>query len=422
MNEKKRVALSIFGFVVVGALFIVAGIYGIDRMEVQASNVSVSATALSEATPESVGLDGNRLSQIDRVVEEYLDEGAFPGAVIGVIRDGKMVYKKSYGHRQVAGAKQPMTLDTRFDLASLTKPVAVATSVMQLVEQGKICLGDRVDKYIPKFRGWAATETPKDTVQIRVVDLLTHTSGLPPYVSPSKILAENPEAKLPNPDVVISYITRCDRWAVARTKCIYSCLNYIVLGRIVEVVTGESIDKYAEENIFEPLGMSNTRYLPDAQYAAMCAPTEKSGKAPGIVNDPLSHDGMGGVSGNAGLFSTLDDLAIYVSMLLDRGSWQGVDILSPRGVNAILTRPMGYETFGRTIGWENYAACSQTGGDLFTPAAIGHTGATGTSIVIDPELDMAVIILTNYVHSSSKRTLLDFRSKISTVVAASVRW
>lgn len=422
MNEKKRVALSIFGFILVGALFVVAGIYGIDRMEVQASDVSVSATALSKATPESVGLDGNRLARIDKVVEEYLNEGAFPGAVIGVIRDGKMVYKKSYGHRQTVGAEHPMTLDTRFDLASLTKPVAVATSVMQLVEQGKICLGDRVDKYIPSFRGWAATETPKDTVQIRVIDLLTHTSGLPPYVSPSKILTENPEAQLPNPNVVLSYITRCDRWAVARTKTIYSCLNYIVLGRIVEVVSGESIDKYAQANIFEPLGMNNTRYLPDAQYAAMCAPTDKSGKALGIVNDPLSRDGMGGVSGNAGLFSTLDDLAIYVSMLLDKGSWQGVEILSPRGVNAVFTRPLGYEKFGRTIGWENYATCSQTGGDLFTPAAIGHTGATGTSIVIDPELDIAVIILTNYVHSSSKRTLLDFRSKISTVVAASIRW
>lgn len=421
MNEKKRVSLSIVGFVLVAVVFVVAGVFGFRRVEAQATELSVSTAALSEATPESVGLDGDRLKQIDMVVEEYMADGTFPGAVVGVIRDGKMVYRKCYGYRQNVGNREPMTFDTRFDLASLTKPVAVATSVMQLVEQGKICLGDRVDKYIPNFRGWASEEV-RDTVHIRVVDLLTHSSGLPPYVSPKKILEANPEAQLPDPDVVLSHIARCDRWAVARTKCIYSCLNYIVLGRIVEVVSGKPINKYTEENIFEPLQMSNTRYLPDAKYAQLCAPTEKSGKGAGIVNDPLSRDGMGGVSGNAGLFSTLDDLSIYVAMLLEKGSWQGVDILSPRGVNAIMTRPLGYEKFGRTIGWENFAICSQTGGDLFTSSTIGHTGATGTSIVIDLELDIAVIVLTNYVHSGKKRTLLDFRSKLSTVVAASVRW
>ena len=433
MNERKRASLAIVGFAAVALAFVIMGLYGFGRMggEAYASNLDVASSQLEVATPESVGLDSRRLAMVDSVVEEYLNNGTFPGAVVGVVRNGKIVYRKSFGYRQVVGDRVAMTLDTRFDLASLTKPVAVATSVMQLVERGKITLGDRVDKYIPGFRGWAEPKedgtkpTKSDTVHIRIADLLTHTSGLPPYASPKSIMAANPDAQLPNADDVIAHIAKCDRWAVARTKRIYSCLNYITLARIVEVVTGLRIDAYAQANIFEPLKMSNTCYTPSADYAKECAPTEKRKEGDcycGVVHDPLAREGMGMVSGNAGLFSTLDDLSVYAAMLLNGGSWNGAEILSKRATEAILSRPLGYEQFDRTIGWENFAACSQTGGDLFSSRTIGHTGATGTSIVIDPELNIAVIVLTNYVHSTSKRTLLDFRSKISTVVAASVRW
>lgn len=434
MNERKRVSLAIVGFAAVAVAFVVLGLYGFGRIsgEAFASSLDVENSQLDVATPESVGLDSRRLAVVDSVVEEYIREGAFPGAVVGVVRDGKIVYRKSFGYREVVGDSVAMTLDTRFDLASLTKPVAVATSVMQLVERGKITLGDRVDKYIPGFRGWAEPKddeaskpTQADTVHIRIADLLTHTSGLPPYVMPKGIVAANPDAKLPNAEDVIGYVASCDRWAVARTKRIYSCLNYITLAHIVELVTGERIDSYAQENIFEPLKMTNTCYLPSAEYAAECAPTQKGRDGVcyrGVVHDPLAREGMGGVSGNAGLFSTLDDLMTYAAMLLNGGSLNGAEILSKRGVEVMMSRPRGYEKFDRTLGWENFATCSQTGGDLFSGRTIGHTGATGTSIVIDPELNIAVIVLTNYVHSSTKSTLLDFRSKLSTVVAASVRW
>lgn len=433
MNENKRVSLAVFGFVVVAVVFAVLGIYGFDRIsaEAYASDVEVAGSQLEVATAESVGLDSRRLSRIDSVVNDYLREGAFPGAVVGVLRDGKVVYRKSFGYRETLGNRVAMTVDTRFDLASLTKPIAVATSVMQLVERGKISLGDRVDKYIPGFRGWAvakdggAKPTKADTVYIRIADLLTHTSGLPPYVMPKSIVAANPDVKLPDADAVIRYIATCDRRAVARTERIYSCLNYITLAHIVELVSGETINEYAAHNIFEPLEMTRTCYLPTAEYALQCAPTGKSSDGEcyrGVVHDPLAREGMGGVSGNAGLFSTLDDLMVYAAMLLNGGSLNGAEILSKLSVDAIMSRPLGYEEFDRTLGWENFAACSQTGGDLFSRRTIGHTGATGTSIVIDPELNIAVIVLTNYVHSTTKRTLLDFRSKISTVVAASVRW
>ncbi len=424
MNEKVRVRLSIFVWVAVAAGFIYAGAYVFSREnnKVKAPKEEVTATLLPMAIPDSVGMDSRRLALIDDLVEEYIDKGAFPGAVVGVVRDGKIVYRKSFGMRQVIGGQEPMTLDTRFDLASLTKPVVVATSIMQLVECGEITLGDRVDKYIPGFRGWASDESPRDTVAIRIADLMTHTSGLPAYVAPKRLRAAYPDVEFPNRDAVIDYISTCDRIATARTKYLYSCLNYITLAHIVEQVTGESIDKYAEENIFRPLGMQNTCYLPSDDYAEGAAPTAVvAGELlRGVVHDPLAREGMGGVSGNAGLFSTLDDLMLYSAMLLNQGTINGVEILSPQSTVAIMSRPRGYETFNRTLGWEHFAACSQTGGDLLSRSTIGHTGATGTSIVIDPELNIAIILLTNRAHISDERFPLEMRSKLATIVGSAV--
>lgn len=425
MKENRRVALSIFLWVALAVGFVYVGAYAF-------SNISMSACAqeftsndkvLPMASPESVDMDSRRLTRIDSIVEEYIAEGAIPGAVVGVMRHGKVVYRKAFGKRQVVDGDEDMTLETRFDLASLTKPVAVATSVMQLVERGQITLGDRVDRYIPKFRGWATKESPQDSVNIRIADLLTHTSGLPAYVAPKRLQMTYPYAQFPCRDSVIHYIATCDRVATARTKRVYSCLNYITLAYIVEQVTGKRIDEYAEQNVFKPLGMHNTCYLPNEEYAKHTAPTSVEGGVllRGVVNDPLARIGMGGVSGNAGLFSTLDDLMIYTYMLLNKGKCGDAEILSPRATEAIMSRPRGYERFNRTIGWEHYDTCSQTGGDLLSGSTIGHTGATGTSIVIDPENDLVIIMLTNRAHITDKRFPLEFRSKIATVVGAALR-
>ena len=424
MKDNKRVALSIFLWITIAAGFIYVGAYAFSGMPmgVRAQDLA-SGRMLPMASPESVDMDSRRLARIDSIVEEYIAQEAIPGAVVGVMRHGKVVYRKAFGKRQMVAGDEDMTLDTRFDLASLTKPVAVATSIMQLVERGEITLGDRVDKYIPKFRGWATKESPRDTVNIRIADLLTHTSGLPAYVAPKRLQMTYPYAQFPCRDSVIHYISTCDRVATARTTRVYSCLNYITLAYIVEQVTGKRIDAYAEANIFKPLGMHNTCYLPNEEYSALVAPTTSdSGEVlRGVVHDPLARIGMGGVSGNAGLFSTLDDLMIYTYMLLNRGKCDDAEILSPRATEAIMTRPRGYEQFNRTIGWEHYDTCSQTGGDLLSASTIGHTGATGTSIVIDPENDLVIIMLTNRAHLTDKRFPLDFRSKIATVVGASLR-
>jgi CubicO group peptidase (beta-lactamase class C family) len=425
MKENRRVALSIFLWVALAVGFIYVGAYAFSNisMSVCAQELAYNDKVLPMASPESVDMDSRRLARIDSIVEEYIAEGAIPGAVVGVMRHGKVVYRKAFGKRQVVDGDEDMTLDTRFDLASLTKPIAVATSVMQLVERGEITLGDRVDRYIPKFRGWATKESPQDSVNIRIADLLTHTSGLPAYVAPKRLQMTYPYAQFPCRDSVIHYIATCDRVATARTKRVYSCLNYITLAYIVEQVTGKRIDEYAEQNVFKPLGMHNTCYLPNEEYAKHTAPTSVEGGVllRGVVNDPLARVGMGGVSGNAGLFSTLDDLMIYSYMLLNRGKCGDAEILSPRAAEAIMSRPRGYEKFNRTIGWEHFDTCSQTGGDLLSGSTIGHTGATGTSIVIDPENDLVVIMLTNRVHLTDKRFPLDFRSKIATIVGASLR-
>ena len=416
--------MSIFLWIVVAVGFIFAGAYAFSRMPMEATahDLAHYEQLLSVASPESVDMDSRRLARIDTIVERYIAEEAIPGAVVGVMRHGKVVYRKAFGKRQVVAADEDMTLDTRFDLASLTKPVAVATSVMQLVERGDITLGDRVDKYIPKFRGWATKESPRDTINIRIADLLTHTSGLPAYVSLKRLKTTYPKAEFPCRDSVIHYIASCDRVTTARTAKLYSCLNYITLAYIVEQVTGMPIDEYAETNIFKPLGMYNTCYMPSEEYSALVAPTMSEGGATlrGAVHDPLAREGMGGVSGNAGLFSTLDDLMIYASMLLNDGAWGGVEILAPRTARAMMMRPRGYEAFNRTLGWEHYDTCSQTGGDLLSTSTIGHTGATGTSIVIDPENDLIIVMLTNRAHITKERFPLEFRSKIATVVGAAL--
>lgn len=425
MKENRRVALSIFLWVALAVGFVYVGAYAFSNisMSVCAQEPARNDKVLPMASPESVDMDSRRLVRIDSIVEEYISEGAIPGAVVGVMRHGKVVYRKAFGKRQMVAGDEDMTLETGFDLASLTKPVAVATSVMQLVERGQITLGDRVDRYIPKFRGWATKESPRDTVSIRIADLLTHTSGLPAYVSPKRLQMTYPYAQFPCRDSVIHYISTCDRVATARTTKVYSCLNYITLAYIVEQVTGKRIDEYAEANVFEPLGMHDTCYLPSEEYAKQVAPTSMEGDKllRGVVNDPLARIGMGGVSGNAGLFSTLDDLMIYTYMLLNKGKCGDAEILSPRAAEAIMSRPRGYERFNRTIGWEHYDTCSQTGGDLLSGSTIGHTGATGTSIVIDPENDLVIIMLTNRAHITDKRFPLDFRSKIATVVGAALR-
>lgn len=429
MNEKLRVRLSIFVWVAIAVAVVACAVYVVGRGDITPPEkpaeqpAEEQPTQLVYADPAEVGLDAERLERIDAVVERYLERELVPGAVVGVMRHDKVVYSKAFGSREVVDRVVPMTLDTRFDLASMTKPIATATAIMQLVERGTIRLNERVDNYISNFEGWVDEENKRDTTHIRILDLLTHNSGLPAYATAKQIMKQHPDVELPNRDTVVEYIAHLPRLSKPRTECRYSCLNYVVLSEIVERATGVAFDSYVEENILVPLSMTNSCFTPDKEYAEHCAPTTPDGSGEmlrGVVHDPLAREALGGVSGNAGLFSTLDDILKFSAMILNSGKWGGAELLSPRSVEVLLNEPRGFEEWDRTVGWESFRGYSSTAGDLLSPSAIGHTGATGTSIIIDPELDLAIVILTNKVHRTTSEHIVELRSRVATLVGAAI--
>ncbi|NTV81017.1 MAG: beta-lactamase family protein [Candidatus Aminicenantes bacterium] len=343
----------------------------------------------------------------------------FPGAVLLVARKGKVVYRKAFGVSQTVPGPRPLTADMIFDLASVTKPVATATAVMILVERGEIRLWDRVDVYVPEFTPWYG-EKGLAGEPVRLYHLLTHTSGLPPYTD-----AKEAAKKLGDPCSTADLarlIAELPKESPAGTTFVYSCLNYITLAHIVQKVTGQSLADLTAETIFKPLGMAKTFYRPPESSWGECVPTEVLDGLPlrGVVHDPLARL-QGGVSGNAGLFSTADDLALFAQMLLNGGEANGVRVLSPLTVRRMTEIYPKVGESGRGLGWDLDTDYSTVRGDLFGPASYGHSGYTGTSIWIDPETRTAVVLLTNRVHPDDKGDIIALRSKVANVVAAAVR-
>ncbi|MGC2646694.1 MAG: serine hydrolase domain-containing protein, partial [Candidatus Sulfotelmatobacter sp.] len=337
-----------------------------------------------------------RLSSVDAVIEQAIHDGNIPGAVLLVGHNGHVIYRKAYGNRALEPRREPMTLDTIFDLASLTKVIATTTAVMQLVEQGKVRLNDPVAKYLPEF-----AQNGKDDVTIR--QLLTHYSGLAPDL----------DLKTPWEGKDTAY-----RMAFAETpqdppgsRFSYSDINFIMLGALVERVSGESLDEYCERHIFLPLKMMHTRFLPPAAWRAKIAPTqydENEHMLRGVVHDPTARR-MGGVAGHAGLFSTADDLAKFAQTLLNGGG----GILSPLSVEK-MTQPEQPPSAPvlRGFGWDIDSPFSSNRGDLLPIGSYGHTGFTGTSIWIDPTTQTYIILLTNAVHPRGKGNAIALRSEV----------
>ncbi|MFV0392336.1 MAG: serine hydrolase [Paludibacteraceae bacterium] len=377
-----------------------------------------NAQSLPKSTPEEVGMSSTHLRYVDEVIEKAMTDKEIPGAVLGIVRDGKMAYLKAYGLKEVYPNTVKMDVSTIFDLASLTKPIATATSAMILIERGRLRLQDKVNLFIPEFQGW---KTPDGkTTDIRIIDLLTHTSGLPAY-APVETLQKQFGA--PSPDGLIHYISTCHRDFEPKTNMQYSCLNYITLQRIIELITKENLRDFAKKNIFDVLGMKSTDYQPKGELLARVAPTEKQKDDTilrGTVHDPLARVMNGGVSGNAGLFSDVNDLAVFVAALQHNGEWNKKRILSPLGVKAMRSVPRDVAQFGRTLGWDIFSPYASNTGDLLSPNTYGHTGYTGTSIVIDPDNDIAVILLTNRVHPNDAGSAVRLRSLVSNAVAASI--
>lgn len=355
-------------------------------------------------------IDKQRLHYADKAILESIKNKEIPGAVLAVVHYDKIVYLKAYGNKQNDPVAEKMKTNTIFDLASLTKVVSTATSVMILAERGKIRLEDPVSMYLPEFKD-----------EIKIKHLLTHTSGLPSY-APVKLL-ENKQVD--QPDVLIQHIAAVKRNSSPGEGFIYSCLNYITLQLIVEKVSGQNLRDFARGNIYEVLGMKNTDYTPAVKKHKMIAPTEKQADNQillGTVHDPIARVLKNGISGNAGLFSDAKDLALFSAMMLNNGTLKGKRVLSPLTVKAMTTVPCEFSTYGRTFGWDMYSSYASNQGDLLGPNTYGHTGYTGTSIVIDPDNQIAIILLTNRVHPEDKGSVTRLRALVANAVAGAVRF
>ncbi|MFV0388256.1 MAG: exo-beta-N-acetylmuramidase NamZ domain-containing protein [Pyrinomonadaceae bacterium] len=405
-------------------------------------SVSTVAQRLPFASPESVQMSSAKLRQIDTLVEKSLAEKMFPGAVVLVGRKGKVVFKKAYGNRSLVPTVEKMTPDTVFDLASLTKIVSTATSVMELIERGKVRLNDRIERYIPEIED---PEARKVTVQ----ELLTHISGYRPdfdlgikWQGRAGLINALKSEKLINP---------------RGTKFVYSDINYEILGEIIERVTridqadillARSNDLRMPETQFYRFDPNNLRFEnqtlwdPTEQTAESIrkiAPTEyfrgqqsylgesytgsteqADSVLRGLVHDPTSFR-MEGVAGHAGVFSDADDLARFCQMILNGGILNGYRVMSDATV-ALMTKPFVVSDAGETrgLGWDIDTGFSSNRGELYPLGSFGHTGFTGTSFWIDPVSQTYVVFLSNRVHPDGKGSVGDVRGAIATVVASSV--
>jgi len=364
------------------------------------------------------GVDVARLDTIPALVEQAIADKKLPGAVVLVGRGDRIVYEKAIGHRAVVPAPEAMTLDTIFDLASLTKVVATTTSVMKLVEDGRVRLNERVSDYVPGFE-----QHNKNNITIR--HLMTHTSGLRPDVDLADAWTGS--------DTAIQLATNEIPTAPPGERFVYSDINYFLLGDIVRRVSGLPLNEFARKNIFEPLGMKDTMFLPPASLEARVAPTEKCTpygwpcEGPdlkmlrGVVHDPTARR-MGGVAGHAGLFSTAADLATFCQMLLNGGSHKGVRILSPLTVAKMTTPASGPgDPNVRGLGWDIDSSFSSNRGELLPIGSFGHTGFTGTSLWIDPVTKTFVVFLSNRVHPDGKGDVTPLRARVATVAASAIQ-
>jgi len=348
-------------------------------------------------------IDTEKLKQIDKVVTEEIDKGGFPGAVVLVGQNDDILYHKAFGNEVIEPFKEPMTKDTMFDMASITKPVGTATSIMILLDRGKIDLDDKVGKYLPEF-------AVKGKEDVRLKHLLTHTSGLPAYTNADAIKKEHGERC---PDKVIEKICSFQALNEPGETLRYSCLGFITLGKIIHVVTGKTVDQFAAENIFQPLKMEHTAYNPPAKWKKDIAATQifDDQLLRGFVHDPLAQLNAG-ISGNAGLFTNAHDLSIYCRMVLNGGAYHGVKILSPEKVK-LLTQPQMKD---RAYGFDVRSSYSWIKGEFATEKSFCHSGYTGTSVVCDPINKVYLIILTNRAHPRDKGNVKPVRTKLANII------
>ncbi len=349
-----------------------------------------------------------QIAGLDEVVEKAIQDGQIPGAVLLVGRNSHTLHYKAYGNRSLVPKQEAMTLDTVFDAASLTKVIATTSSIMKLFQQGKIRLNDKVTVYLPEFQGG------KSDITIR--NLMTHFSGLRPDLDLKPVWSGY---ELGVKKALIDKPT-----SPPGEKFVYSDINYILLGEIVRRISGRRIDVYAREEVFLPLGMTESMFNPPSSLRPRIAPTElypgDTGPLRGVVHDETTKY-MGGVAGHAGLFTTALDLQKFAEMMIHQGEYKGVKLFSPLAIRKF-TEPQTPpdQAILRGLGWDMDSPYSSNRGELYPIGSFGHTGFTGTSIWIDPTTQSYVIFLSNSVHPHRRPAASALRARIATIVAASL--
>jgi len=402
----RRPFIAGIGVITFSRLLILVGIAAAWSISGGASvTLADSPNRLPRQTPAEVGLAADSLSGIDELINQGIAEGKLPGAVVMIGHQGSIVFHQAYGQRQSQPEPLPMEPDTVFDLASLTKPIATATSIMRLIEAGEIGLDEPVGQHLPPFAA-----NGKEAVTVS--QLLLHVGGL----IPDNAMADYQDG----PQRSIENFLKVGLNYPPGTNFRYSDVGFQVLGELIRAKTGSDVAQYSQQHLFQPLGMTETTFLPDEPLRQRSATTQqREGRwMIGEVHDPRAY-AMGGVAGHAGLFSTADDLAVYAQMMLNEGRLGEVSILAAetvRQMTADYEVPRGI----RGLGWDKQSGYSSNRGKTMTSRAFGHGGFTGTAIWIDPGLDLFVIFLSNRVHPDGKGAVNPLAGAVGTVAADAV--
>lgn len=427
----------------------------------------VSAVRCGVTHKRAGSFQTERMELVDSVINRAIDEDDFPGAVLCVVQRaddnesmGDILYLKAYGNRQVCSGRDmssgemipdtiPMTTDAIFDLASVSKCVGTTLSFMRVVENGWVRLSDNVSRYIPGFKAWESTPEKKgeriERENITISHLLTHTSGLPAAINPPSWMKRYEQYGDPMTmnlrDSLTTYLAN-DAARMSRPGEVmrYSCLNFITVQSIIERVSNKRLDHFAHDEVFGPLGLHNTWYNaiddPKRPYAADApiVPTEVLGDGTllcGEVHDPTARVVNRGVSGNAGLFSSAEDLAVVASMLLNGGvvrlpkdgfagkvgATRRVRLFSESTVDTFFRVPEAFAEHGRALGWDVSSPYSGSFGELYAPYSIAnHTGYTGTSMAMYPDDGVAIILLINRVHPYDDGAVARTRATVSNII------
>ncbi|MEO1022833.1 MAG: glycoside hydrolase family 3 N-terminal domain-containing protein [Bacteroidota bacterium] len=346
--------------------------------------ITIEQQQLRPGHPEDVGVNSSKLFEIDRTIEQAIRDSVFPGATVGVIKDGVLIYEKAFGYYDY-DKRFRVREQSLYDLASVTKVLGTTTLIMRLIDQKKLSLDDRISIYLPAF------DIPEKK-DITIRDLLLHQSGLPPYIAP-KSTSRSKEA-------ILSQVASVQLAYPPRSKFAYSDLGFIILGQVIEQVTNQSLEEVLETEIARPLSLTSTfanPYQKGQQILNRVAPTEidrqyKRGRIHGRVHDELAYR-MDGLAGHAGLFSTVSDVAQWVYMLMNKGYIHGSSYINPETLAQFTSNQSGFVPRG--LGFDLKSSEYSTAGDLASASAFGQLGFTGTSIWVDPDKNMAVVLLTN---------------------------